>query len=193
MIWTKLGTGRGAKHEWHRAFVTKTLSGRGPYTHDARFRDGIRGVSLTHDAYVEGFWVPICRIVRAPSAAIARAPARVPASARAGAPAPAQAQRAEPAREPAPARPKRAAPARERTPAQAQRAEPARGRAPARATRAAPEREPAPERAQSAARGRHAPARVGDSTTQLSPRPVRKVRRKQVIIDSPSSSRSPSP
>jgi hypothetical protein len=131
LIWTKLGTGRGAKNEWHRACVTKTFSGRGPYTHDARFRDGIRGVSLTHDAYVEGCWVPIGRI-------------------------------AEPAREPAPARRKRVAPAR--------------GRAPARATRDAPEREPAPERAQAA-----------------SPRPVRKVRRKQVIVDSPSSSRSPSP
>lgn len=59
MIWTNLGAGRDVPNSWHRATVTKTHSGRGRYSHNARFSDGVRGVALGEDDYVVGTWVPI--------------------------------------------------------------------------------------------------------------------------------------
>ena len=107
LIWTKLGRGRNVTNSWHRAYVTKFLSGTGQFTHDARFSDGVRGVQLTEDIYNTGCWLPIARREqdRARARATPRVPAAAPAAARAAAPAAAHAAAPTPA--PAVTRPRR--------------------------------------------------------------------------------------
>ena len=45
----------------HTHIHTLILKHQHRFTHDARFEDGVRGVALTEDAYVEGTWVPIAK------------------------------------------------------------------------------------------------------------------------------------